>query len=131
MPEGSENKVEFEKVPLAPEIANEAKKEIIAVAKEVAEKGEVFPFPGLKEGVYEKIKGEDELYPGMTTPIDEIIGRMKVEGIKVVLDQRPESGNVYVLPAQSNDVFMDSLLIDRLLIVDSMSDDLKRLILET
>lgn len=111
MPDGPENITEFQEVPLAPEIINEGKKEIVAVAKEVAEKGEVLSFPGIKEESYEKMKAEDDLYPGMTTPIDEIIKRMEAEGMKVVLGKRPESGNIYVLPAFSNDIENEVFLL--------------------
>jgi len=37
-------------------------------------------------------------------PTDDIIERCKKEGIKIVLGKNPESGNIFILPAQSDAV---------------------------
>jgi len=105
------------------------KEEVITLAKEVFEKGEILPFPGIKQESYLKMKAEDEEYPGFTTPIDEIIGRLKSEGMKIVLGKHPESGNVFILPAQSNDIETDSILIDRLLTNEELPENVRKIIL--
>lgn len=101
----------------------------IALAKELSLKNEKLPFPGLVEESYSELKVVDEEYPGFTTPTDQIIARMKVEGIKVVLGEHPESGNVFVLPFLSVDIENDSLSPHHLKIIDEMDDSLKELIL--
>ncbi|MFZ3043516.1 MAG: hypothetical protein WA058_00160 [Minisyncoccia bacterium] len=75
------------------------KEKIIALAMELYESGEVFPFTGIDFESYSRMKSGEEEDPGYTTPIDEIIERLKNEGMKVVLGKNPQSGNVFVLPA--------------------------------
>ncbi|OHA46982.1 MAG: hypothetical protein A2541_00990 [Candidatus Taylorbacteria bacterium RIFOXYD2_FULL_36_9] len=111
------------------EIKEQRKAEIISLARELSEGSEVFPFSGIDTESYEKIKNADEEYPGFATPIDEIIKRCQAEGIKVVLGKDPESGNVFILPAGSNDIESDSILPKCLQVTDGMDDRLKRLIL--
>jgi hypothetical protein len=102
--------------------------EIVALARELNEKGEVFPFFGLDPVEYGKMKETDEEFPGFTTPIDELLRRFEAEGIKVVLGKNPESGNVYILPALSNDIEMDSIAPKQLQIGENMSGTLRELI---
>lgn len=102
--------------------------EIIALARELNEKREVFPFSGLDPVEYGKMKETDEEFPGFTTPIDELLERFKIEGIKVVLGKNPESGNVFILPALSDDIEMDSIAPKQLQIVEDMSGTLRELI---
>jgi hypothetical protein len=83
--------------------------EIIELTRELSMFPEVFPFPGMDQESYEKIKAEDEEYPGMTTPIDEIMERLRNEGMKVTFGKNPESGNVYILPNGSDNIEMDSI----------------------
>lgn len=55
------------------------------------------------------MKKTDDEFPGHTTPTDEITARCNKEGIKIVLGKHLDSGNVYVLPAGSDDIEMDSI----------------------
>jgi hypothetical protein len=89
---------------------------------------EIFPFSGVDPESYVKMKASDEEYPGFTTPTDEIIERLKNEGMKVVLGKNPESGNVYILPAGSDDIEMDSISPKQLQISDGMNEKLAQLI---
>jgi len=100
----------------------------IALARELSEGNETFSFPGITTETYSKIKSLDEEFPGLTTPIDELIRRFESEGIKVVLGETPESGNIYILPSQSNNIEEDGIF-PRQLQDDRVTDDrLKKLI---
>jgi len=81
--------------------------QILGLVEKINESGETLSFPGIREDVYLKMK-ETEL-DGYVTPIDEVIERCKREGIKIVTGNHPESGNIYVLPASSDDIEMDSI----------------------
>lgn len=100
----------------------------ILLAKELSKNVEGFPFPGVEAEAYVKLIEVDKEFPGFTTPTDEIIEKMKKEGIKVALGNHPESGNVYILPLSSDDIDNDSLLPRHLEISDDMDDLLKKLI---
>ncbi len=104
------------------------KEKIISLAKELFESQGTFPFLGIDPEGYLEMKAGDEDAPGYTTPTDEIIGRMKNEGMKIVLGKNPQSGNVYVLPAQSTDIEMDSMSPKRLQISEGMNEKLKELV---
>ncbi len=101
---------------------------IRALAKELIESNEVFPFSGLDSGAYAKIKADEEESPGYATPIDELIKRFEDEGMKVVFGKNPESGNVFILPLQSDDIENDSLFPKHLQISEGMNEKLKELI---
>ena len=103
-------------------------KEYIDVALELSKNLEGFTFPGITEESYVIIKKNDEEYPGYVTPIDEIIEKMKIQGMKVVIGKDPASGNVWLLPKDSNDI-SDSILPKFLVINDEMEDNFKKLIL--
>lgn len=103
--------------------------EIIYSAMALAESQETFPFPGIDPEAYVKMKADEEEYPGYTTPIDELIERFKNEGMIVVLGHNPRSGNVYILPAQSTNIEMDSISPKQLQLSDRMNEQLKALIL--
>lgn len=75
------------------------REKIISLAKELFESRETFPFLGVDPEGYLEMKDGDDEAPGYTTPTDEIIERMKNEGMKIVLGKNPQSGSVYVLPA--------------------------------
>jgi hypothetical protein len=107
----------------------QTREEITTLALELQEGGEVFTFSGIEEENYLNAKAQEEEYPGYTTPIDEIIERCNKEGIKVVLGDSPESGNVFILPAGSNDLARDSIYPRQLKITDEMDERIKRLIL--
>jgi predicted secreted protein len=81
----------------------------IAVAEILFQSQESFPFPGLKPEEYAKIKEQERECPEYSTPIDELLERFRSEGMKIVLGKNPKSGNVFVLPAGSEDIEMDSL----------------------
>ena len=118
-----------EDIPIHSEKEPTRKEKIISLAKELFESQETFPFLGVDPGGYLEMKAGDEEAPGYTTPTDEIIERMKNEGIKIVLGKNPQSGNVYVLPAQSTDIEMDSMSPKRLQISEGMNEKLRELIL--
>jgi hypothetical protein len=110
------------------EIAEQRDKEIIYWATEMIRRQEILPFKGIDPEIYSNLKAADEEYPGMSTPIDEIINRCTSEGIKVVFGRDPDSGNVYILPAQSTDILNDGIQPQSLKITDQMNEGLKRLI---
>ena len=101
---------------------------ILELVGKLNESGETFPFPEINPEIYLKMKKTDEEYPGYTTPIDKIVDRCKNEGVKVVLGKYPESGNIFILPAGSNDIEMDSLPLDCLAIENIQNTDLVELI---
>ena len=49
-----------------------------------------------------------------TAPIDELLKRFEEEGFKITLGQYPESGNVLVMPAGSDDIDNDFLFLKNL-----------------
>ena len=91
---------------------------------------EIFPFPGIKKEAYARMKADDEEYPGYTTPTDEVIKRLKSEGIKVVLSTTDRlSGNVFILPTTSDNIEMDGCIpLKNFQIVDGMDERLRELI---
>jgi hypothetical protein len=105
------------------------KEKLVALAKELSQSGEQFPFSGIGPEAYSKMKATDEEYPGYTTPIDELIERFENEGMKVVLGTDPESGNVFILPSQSDDIAMDSISPKQLTLNEEMDSRIKELIL--
>ena len=117
-----------ENIPTRSEKEPTKKEKIIALAVELNERHEVFPFSGIDQESYSKIKADEEEMPGYATPIDELIERFKNEGMKVVLGKNPQSGNVFVLPGQSDDIENDNLFPKHLNINDGMSDTLRELI---
>jgi len=102
----------------------------IEMALELAESGEIFPFPGITSSSYEKMKTDEEEFPGYTTPIDELIARFQNEGMKVVLGKNPDSGNIYILPAGSDDIEMDSVFPRQLFPSENLDERLLDLILK-
>ena len=102
----------------------------ITLAEELSNRTESFPFSGANSESYIKLKADDEEYPGFTTPIDEIIARMEIEGIRVTLGTHPESGNVFILPmlSEDKDIENDSLFPRHLEITEDMDETLKELI---
>ncbi len=112
------------------ESARKQKKEkIIALATELAAHQERFPFPGIEPGAYSRMKADQEQFPGYCTPIDELIERFKREGMKIMLGEHPESGNVFIVPTGSNDIENDSIFPKHLQLDGSMDEKLKQLIL--
>ncbi len=117
-----------EGIPTRSEKEPTRKERTIALAVELSEGRESFPFPGVDPEAYSKIKAGQEEDPGYSTPIDELVERFKNEGIKVVLGKHPESGNVFILPSQSDDIENDSIFPRHLQINEGMNDKLKELI---
>ncbi len=107
----------------------ERKRKIIALALELSENRETFPFPGISPEAYARIKAVDEEFPDQATPIDALVEKFKKEGIKVVLGKNPESGNVYILPAQSDEIERDSVYPGNLEVNGVTDEKLKELIL--
>lgn len=105
------------------------KREYIALAEALSHNLEGFAFPGIESEWYSSLKAGDEEYPGFTTPTDEIITRMKNEGIKISLGAHPENGDVYVLPLLSNDIENDMLFPGYLITTEGMDETLKKLVL--
>lgn len=101
---------------------------IFELTSKLIENEQQFSFPGIDSENYLKLKAVDEEFPGCVTPIDELMQRFQTEGIKVV-SVKPESGNVFILPAGSDDVENDSVLPEHLQIVEGMNETLKELIL--
>jgi hypothetical protein len=130
--------------PLPPEVARAQERErreaerkervgkILELVERINESGETLPFPGIQQDYYHSIQEDQKEYEpgsfGYTTPIDQILERCKQEGIKIVLGPHPESGNVFVLPAESDDIDMDSLLPYHLDATGVDNDDLRALI---
>lgn len=117
-----------EGIPTRSEKEPTKKEKIIALAVELNERHETFPFSGIDQESYSKIKADEEEMPGYATPIDELIERFKSEGMKVVLGKNPQSGNVFILPGQSDDIENDNLFPKHLNINEGMSETLKELI---
>jgi hypothetical protein len=101
----------------------------LALAQEMSQNETGYAFPGIDSEWHEKLKAVDEEYPGYTTPTDEIIERMKKEGIKVVFGTDPKNGSVYLLPRGSNDIGQDMLLPKHLEVFEGMDESLRILIL--
>ena len=119
----------FPKPPTPIEKEPTRKEKIIALTIELRGSHETFAFPGIDPEAYSKMKATDEEYPGYTTSTDELIERFKNEGAKVALGKNPESGNVFVVPAQSSDIEMDSISPQQLQLTEEMDERLKELIL--
>ena len=102
--------------------------EILRLVEEINRSGESLSFPGIHPEVYSRMKADEDEYPDYTTPIDELITRFQDEGIKVVLGKHPKSGNVFILPANSTDIEMDSIAPRQLSIDAVVNKQLKELI---
>ena len=106
---------------LLPEVSKERlkvrKEELVKAAVTelmFGEHPESFPFPGIDSEHYARMKSDEEEFPGCTTPIDEIIERFKKEGMKIVFGNNPGSGNVYVMPYESEDIERDAIQLKQL-----------------
>lgn len=111
------------------EVRDQKVKELLALATELRESQETFPFPGIEAEAYAKLKASDEEFPGCVTPIDELVERFRNEGMKVSLGAYSESEFVFILPAQSGDLRNDSVYPRHLQISETMDERLKKLIL--
>ena len=102
---------------------------MIALAKELSEIRDGFPFSGIEPENYLRLKADDEESEGRCTSIDELIQKFEKEGIKVVFGNDPESGNVFIVPIQSDDIESDGIFPKHLRIDESTDSRLKELIL--
>lgn len=105
------------------------KNNYLALAEKLQQKQEGFSFSGIDPDSYSKIKADEEKYPGYTTPIDELILRFQTQGIKVALGKNPKSGNVFILPLDSNDIESDSIAPRQLKITADMDEELMKLVM--
>lgn len=125
----------FPKPPTLIEKEPTKKEKIIALAIELSESHEVFPFPGIDPEAYAKLKADiaadaDRSDYDISAPtLDELIERFKNEGMKVTPGKNPKVGNVYIMPMGSTDIQNESLLPKHLLLSDGMDERLKELIL--
>ncbi|HRH31536.1 MAG TPA: hypothetical protein PK950_02615 [Candidatus Paceibacterota bacterium] len=118
--------------PLENKNSREALKlEKISLAIELSKNLEGFPFGGILEESYAKLKEteQEENYPSRIPSIDSILERFKNEGIKVPLSEEEKTtGNIVFLPTGSNDDD-DNLRPKHFEIYEGMDENLKRLIL--
>ena len=95
-------------------------------ALELVESEKVFSFEGIESGI-EKTMIEDEEYaPGYSITVEEFKRRCTEEGVKVSLGDNPQSGNIRVIPAGSNDPAFDGIFARNLAF--SSDEDLNKLI---
>jgi|SRR3989344_1834683 len=104
------------------------KLEYILLAEELSRQVKGFPFPGISREARDKIKAGEEEDPGYATPIDVLLERFQRHGMKVVLGKNPESGNIFILPRDSDDIEQDNLFPKHLDIHDGMDPKLIKLI---
>lgn len=118
-----------EKVPIPQEHERLADDEYRKLAERLSERIEGFPFPGLEETSYLKLKAESDEFPDMATHIDALIVQFKEKGIQVFVE---ENGNVFILPLgippTPKNVFDNSIFPKYLQVSDDMDPDLKKLI---
>ena len=109
------------------ESGKEQREKVIEIIQKKVEllSQENLDFSGISQKTYEDFKKVDEEYPGYTTPIDELLERFSSEGMKIILGKNPDSGNVFVLPCNSDDIESDSIPFLKLL--DSNNETIKEL----
>ncbi|MDB5244483.1 MAG: hypothetical protein JWN18_353 [Parcubacteria group bacterium] len=119
-----------EGVPKQPE--GITKSEYLCLAVGLSERAESFPFLGLDEKVYSKMKDDENNpnpdYPDTTTPIDERIERLHVHGMRVIIGKNPQTGMVYIMPADSVDIENDGLFPKHLAVREGMDPSLQQLV---
>ena len=100
----------------------------VDLAIELSQRPERFLFPGIDDDAYAKIKAGEEEDPGYATPIDILLERFVQHGMKIVLGKNPQSGNVFILPGDSNNIEEDSLFPRQLKPHNVVDQKLKKLI---
>ena len=105
-------------------------KEFIALAKELSESQESFPFPGIDPEARSLMRATEIEFPDYTTPVDALLDRFRSEGMRVTLGQYPESGNVYIVPAGRSETRNEDMYIfpKHLQINDMMNPKIRSLI---
>lgn len=109
----------------------QAKQEKIRLAKELFESGEVFPFPGLAEGMKERLEAEEAEIPNYSDyalPIADLLSNLESRGMRIVLGKYPDSGNIFAILNGSENIERDSLLLRHLKVTGGMDKRLQRLI---
>ncbi len=96
----------------------------------ISSRGETFPFAGIREDAYRKLKAESDKFPGYATDIDKLIKRFKSEGFTIVITG---GVNVFAMPAlcdstSSNDIEDNTVPLKFFAITDDMDEDIKVLI---
>jgi len=107
--------------------AEQRLQEFRELLQELHESGEVFPFPGIKPEALASLQAVDAEFPGYTTPIDELLVRFEEEGMKILPGDNPDSRDVFIVPAGSDDAGMDSVLPRDLENVETLDERLQRL----
>jgi len=85
---------------------------------------ESLPFQGIEEEGYLKLKAESDEFPEYATPIDDLIKRFEIEGIKIVI----EKGRVYVISFNSSITNNNCIFPRFLKVEDGMDNNLRMLI---
>jgi hypothetical protein len=82
----------------------ESEPDKLTLAMELIEGNESLSFPGLNIESYNRLKADEEEYPGFATPIDEIIKKCEEQGVKIEIGKNPDGSNMFLLPKDSDDV---------------------------
>jgi hypothetical protein len=115
----------------AEEVGKEKKErieKILELVEKINESEEELSFPGIRSELYLKMKEEEVEFPGYVTSVDEIIERFNKEGMKVTTGRNPKSGNIFILPADSSDIEVDSINPRHLVFDNIENEHLKKLI---
>ena len=115
--------------PFGKESAERVKRNYLALAEKLKQKQEGFPFTGIDSDSYSRIKTDEEKYPGYVTPIDELVSRFQTHGIKIAFGREAKSGNVFILPLDSDDIEKDSIAPRQLKITADMDEELMKLVM--
>ncbi len=101
-----------------------------ALAERIREREVGFPYPGLRQESYDRLKSESDEFPELVTPINELLKLFNEQGIQVVVE---DNGNVFILPFYTeptpNNIRDYSIFPKDLEIIPGMDPDLERLIL--
>jgi len=119
-----------ERFPGSPEASKEksTRQELLAMGRELSEKNEKIPFPGIDPEAYTKIKASEQEFPGYVTPIDELLERFRTEGMRVVTSETPNNLEVFLVPFDTGDIGMDSLFPRHLILSEEIDENLRKLI---
>ena len=101
----------------------------ISLATEIIEGQEVYDFSEINSESYNLIKEQEDEMPGYTTPVDEVLGKFRLQGMKVVSGKDLVPGKIYILPAQSDDILNDSFFPRHLNIENIKDEKLRKLII--
>lgn len=104
------------------------KEEYIRLSEGLSQQSKAFQFFGLDDTAFAEINGEEEEYPGWNTHINDLIRRFCDSGMKVALGKYPKTGNVFVLPSDSNDIESDGVLPRQLMVRHEMNPEFIKLI---